>query len=183
MTDQQSRYTRVAIALHWIIAALIIINFLLAAVGVDAPKAEHDRLFGVHMATGILVQVLSVVWIIWRMFHPRPPFEPGIKPWEAALAKVVHALFYVLVFALPFTGWLMVSLATGGLGVDMYGIFQWPGLPVGADRNAAGTVHELHEILAISMFVLFLLHAGGALKHRIIDRDGTLARMLPFLRR
>jgi len=181
--DSQGRgYTRVAIALHWIIAAMILANFILVWTAHDAPKAEEQRLVGLHMSTGLMILVLSVARIVWRLMHPAPPLEETLKRWEVILAKSVHHLFYFLIIAIPLTGWLMVSAFSGGHEVSIYGIFPFPGLPLEQSKETAGEIHEVHELLAGLMFLLFLIHTAAALKHWIFDRDGTMARMAPFLK-
>ena len=178
-TQASGTYTTVAIALHWIIAAMILANFILVWSAEDAPKAEEQRLVGLHMANGISILLLSVLRIVWRVMHPAPAFEPGLKAWEVALAKITHAVFYILIIAIPVTGWVMTSSFTGGMGVNVFGLFEFPGLPLTKSKEAAGMVHEIHEILAALMLLLFLIHTAAALKHMLLDRDGTMAKMIP----
>ncbi len=176
----QRRYSLGAIVLHWLIALSIIANWIIAQVAEDAPKASHDALMGTHFALGVTVLVLSVLRIIWRITHKPPPPNPDHASWERILASVVHKLFYFLIIALPLTGYLMLQFYAGGMAVDMFGIALFPGLPVGQDKGANEVFHELHEIFATAMLVLFLLHVAGAWKHQLLDRDGTIFRMLPF---
>lgn len=178
-----ARYSHVAITLHWIIAAMILANFILVWSAEDAPKAEEQRLVGLHMANGISIMILSVLRILWRVTHPKPPFEESLKSWEVALANVVHGLFYFLMIAIPLTGWLMTSVYTGGMGVNVFGLFEFPGLPFAKSEAGADTLHEVHEVLAALMLLLFLLHTAAALKHMFVDRDDTMGRMIPLLRR
>lgn len=183
LVTQGPRYSHVAITLHWIIAAMILANFVLVWSAEDAPKAEEQRLVGLHMANGISILILSVLRILWRVTHPAPPFEESLKSWEVALAKIVHALFYFLIIAIPLTGWIMVSAHSGGAGVNVFGLFEFPGLPFAKSDATADTLHEVHEVLAFLMLLLFLLHTAAALKHMFVDRDDTMGRMIPLLRR
>jgi len=182
-TPVGARYSRGAIAFHWTIAVLILLNFAAAWIADDAPKLEHDQIIANHKAIGLLILTLSVLRIIWRVTHPAPPFVETLKTWEAAAARVVHSLFYFLIIAIPFTGWAMVSAGSGGMPVSFFGLFDIPGLPFSADREKAGVFHEVHELFATLALVLVALHVAGALKHHIIDRDVTLGRMIPWLRR
>jgi len=177
-----ARYSLGAIVLHWAIAALIVLNFLLVWTSEDAPKPEHEALIANHKAVGLVILALSVLRLAWRAVHPSPPFAETLRAWEAALAKVVHSLFYLLLLAIPLTGWAMVSLGNGGEPVDIFGLFTVPGLPFAADRRQAGTVHEVHELFATLTLVLLALHVAAAIKHQFIDRDTTLARMVPWLK-
>lgn len=175
-----ARYTTGAIAFHWIIAALIVLNFALAWSAEGAPKAQAGQLMATHKAIGISILTLTVLRIVWRMIHPAPPLAETLKAWEAALAKVVHALFYFLMVALPLSGWAMSSAADRP--VSYFGLLQIPMLPIGPDRETAGMFSEMHGVFATSMLVLFVLHVTAALKHQFVDRDTTMRRILPFLR-
>jgi cytochrome b561 len=177
-----ARYTRGAIAFHWTIAGLILLNFALASAADDAPRAEHDRIMANHMAIGLAILALSILSILWRIAHPAPPYVATLKAWEAWLARVVHSLFYFLIVAIPLTGWAMVSAATGGRPISFFGLFALPGLPFSRDRARAGAFHDAHESLAALAFFLLALHVAAVLKHQFIDRDATLGRMIPWLR-
>lgn len=177
-----SQYSTGAIAFHWIIAALIVLNFVLAWWADTLPKPEQMKLMGIHMATGLTVLALSVISVLWRLGHPRPPFEPTLQPWEVALARVVHTLFWFLIIAIPFTGWSMVS-AYSGEPVNWFGLFSVPALPVPQGEAPGGTFNEVHELLTWAMLGLLFLHVAGALKHQLLDHDATLGRMIPWLRR
>lgn len=181
-TDNIARYSRGAIALHWIIALLIMLNFAAAWVAEDMPKPEKMQVMGNHKAIGILILALTVVRIGWKLTHKAPPLVETLKAWEAALAKVVHWLFYALMLAIPIAGWGLASSAGQGKPVSMFGLIDVPALPVGSDKPTIGMFHELHEITATLMLVLFVLHVGAALKHHFVDRDGTVRRMMPGMK-
>jgi len=164
------RYSLGAIILHWTIALLIVGNVIGALVAGEPPKAEAQAIMNLHKATGLLVLALSVARIAWRLTHRPPPYPPEMKGWEVKLAKGVHALLYVLMIAIPLTGWLFVSAATGGKPIDFYGLFGWPGVPLAQSRDTAGLVKELHEIFAFALIGLWALHVAGALKHMFAHR-------------
>ena len=176
-----AHYSRGAIALHWIIAGLIILNFALAWVSEDLPKEDRSAIIGNHKAIGIIILVLTVVRILWRFFRKAPPLVETLKAWEAALSKVVHVLRYGLMLAIPVSGWAMSSSFGKGAPVNMFGLFGFPALPVGHDKATQGMFHEMHEITATLMLVLVIIHVGAALKHHLIDKDGTLRRMVPWM--
>ena len=98
------------------------------------------------------------------------------------MARVTHLLFYVLMVAVPLAGLGLHSAFGKGKPVSLFGLVDFPALPVGSDKPTIGLFHELHEVTATAMLVLFALHVAAALKHQFLDRDGTLARMVPFLR-
>ncbi len=180
MTMTARRYSRGAIAFHWIIALLIVLNVAAALISERLPKAEAVQVMGNHKAIGITILLLSLGRFAWRLTHRPPPFVATLKPWEAALARTVHSLFYILMIAIPLTGWLTHSAFSGGKPIGVLGLFSYPGLPLMQDRGLGETLGGVHEVLAFGMLALLALHVTGALKHQFFDRDGTLGRMLPF---
>lgn len=175
-----SQYSRVAVILHWLLALFIAANFIIAWVADDFPKAERMQMMGIHKAIGLTVLALTVIRIIWRLMHKPPPLSSALAAWEVALARVTHFLFYVLLLAIPLTGWGMAS--GHGQPISWFGLFNVPALPVGSSKAVGGVFHESHELLGIVMLVLLGLHVLGALKHQFLDHDDTMARMLPHLR-
>jgi cytochrome b561 len=170
------RYSRVAIALHWTIAVLIILN-LVGGLFHDA----MPRGWGVmplHKATGITVLLLSAARLVWRLTHQPPVASPDLPAWERGLAKAVHWSFYGLMIIVPLTGWAMVSNAETLRPLQWYGLFGIPYLPV--SRETAGVAHEAHEILGYLFTGLVVLHVAAALRHHLVLRDSVLVRMLPF---
>jgi cytochrome b561 len=180
--NSADRYSRGAVILHWLIAVLIVLNFVLAGMADDLPKAEAAGIMANHKAVGISVLLLTLVRIAWRFVRPMPPLVETLKAWEAAVAKVTHSLFYFLMLAIPVAGWGLHSAASGGKPVSVFGLFSMPALPVGYDKPTIGVFHEAHEITATLMFLLFFLHVGAALKHQFFDKDGTMRRMLPWMK-
>lgn len=180
-TTLAPRYTRVAVSLHWLIAVLIALNFIAAWVADDMPKPEKMQVMANHKAFGLTILALTVIRIVWRLVHKAPPLSDALQVWEVALARVTHFLLYALMLLIPLTGWGMASGA--GKPVSWFGLFAVPALPVGPDKSVGGMFHESHELLGIAMLVLLGLHVAAALKHHFLDRDDTMARMLPFLSR
>jgi cytochrome b561 len=181
-TTQAERYSRGAVVLHWLIAGLIVLNFVLANMAGDLPKEAARGIMASHKAVGISVLLLTVVRIFWRFARPAPPLLETLKAWEAAVAKVTHGLFYFLMLAIPLTGWGQHSAGSGGKAVSIFGLFDMPALPVGHDKPTIGIFHEAHELAATLMLLLFVLHVAAALKHQFLDKDGTMRRMLPWMK-
>ncbi len=181
-SDSAARYSRGAIILHWLIALLIIGNFIGAWTSEDLPRDQRMVMMGYHKATGIIILLLTLVRIGWRLINLPPALSSSLKSWEAMLARVTHTLFYVLMLAVPLAGLGLHSAFGQGKPVSIFGLFDFPALPVGTDKPTIGLFHELHEVTATAMLVLFVLHVAAALKHQFVDRNGTLARMIPFLR-
>ncbi|MEQ8655241.1 MAG: cytochrome b [Kiloniellales bacterium] len=193
MSTVSERYSSVAIALHWLIALAIILQLASGLWMVDAltVKETQMRAFQVyqwHKSLGLTVLILSLLRLFWRLTHRAPPLPEGMTAWERLAAKATHVLFYVLIIALPLTGWVVVSASKLGLPTLYWNLFEWPHLPLGdmaADAKAVleERVGTLHEFLAYATIGLLVLHIGAALKHHLVERDDVLSRMIPFLRR
>lgn len=180
------RYTNTAIALHWIIAVSIIALLILGLTMEDFPKQYQALAYQTHKSLGLTVLILSIVRIIWRLTHKAPPYPESMKLWEKVAAQLVHVGLYVLMLALPLTGWALVSSSPLGYPTIWFGLFEWPALPFFAnveDKKAISDAFgEVHESLAWICIALVALHVGAALKHQFINHDGIMARMLPWLR-
>ncbi|MBV1918732.1 MAG: cytochrome b [Sphingomonadaceae bacterium] len=174
----RARYSRIAMLLHWLIAISVIVNWRIAEAGEHAAKAEKEAIMANHFALGMVVLILTVLRIAWRLGNKPPPLAMHLKAWEVALARVTHSLFYILLIALPLLGW--VAMSSYGQAIDMFGLFDWPVLPVAKDVDLAGTIFDVHGVLGSAMILLIGLHLLGVIKHLFIDRDGNLFRMLPF---
>jgi cytochrome b561 len=176
--DGVGKYSRTAIALHWIIAILIVTNVTLASMSEDLPRAAQAAYMNPHKAIGISILLLSVFRLFWRLTH-RPPAEPSrIVGWQTVLGKTVHWLFYFLIIAVPVTGWMMVGLRPGAPPVDFFGLFSLE-LPFADSKALSGFGHDGHEILTKPLVILIFLHVIGALKHQFADRLPFLQRMWP----
>jgi cytochrome b561 len=174
------RYTPTAIALHWLIAAIIGAAFVLGLIMSDMPGLSMTKLkyFSWHKWMGVTIFMLALLRVLWRVTHPAPPLSAGLPAWQRLAASATHLSLYLLMIVIPLTGYFY-SLAAG-VQVVYLGIIP---LPVLIAKNDAlkEILKETHSILNFTMAGLVALHALGALKHQFIDRDGTLARMLPFL--
>ncbi len=173
-----SAYSRVAIALHWTIAALIIGNVLGALLAERLGPSIAGSIMATHKSVGLTVLTLSLVRLGWRVRHGFPRFPESTPRWDAVAARATHLAFYGLMIAVPLAGWAMVSADPRPL--RWFGLFDWPKLPVG--EGVAESAHGAHELLAFVTLGLLVLHVAGALKHHLIDRDDVLARMLPPVR-
>jgi cytochrome b561 len=188
LRNTSERYGHVAIALHWAIALAILGLLVLGVIMVRlAPGSSLQfELYQWHKSVGITVLALSLLRLGWRLANPPPPLPGTLRPWERALARGTHLGFYVLMLALPFSGWMMVSASVWKIPTVLYGIVPLPHLPVLStleDRKPVeDALKEVHEWLAIGMAALLALHVAGALKHHFVLRDDTLVRMLPLRR-
>jgi cytochrome b561 len=181
------RYHRFAVFLHWTIAILILILLPLGFLMGDAPDASKLQLYQMHKTFGLLVLGLSLVRLGWRWINPAPKLVSSLKPWERILSKLTHSLFYLIMVGMPLVGWAIVSTSSKGTPTMMFGQINWPHLPF--LHNLEPVVRkewhhlfeEMHEIAAFAVIVLLILHVGAAIKHQIMDKDQTMARMTPGL--
>lgn len=125
--------------------------------------------------------MLTAGRVAWRLGHRPPPLPAHTPAWEKGAAHATHWTLYLLMIAMPVTGWLMVSGSANRRPLTWFGLFDIPYLPMG--EAAGGVGHEAHELLGWLMLALVVLHVAAALRHRLILRDGILARMAPALER
>jgi cytochrome b561 len=172
------RYTGVAQALHWIIAALIVTQFVLAWTADDLPLGVRKlALLAEHKSFGMTVLMLVILRMIWRISHPPPALPSAMTPLERRLAQATHVAFYVLLFAMPITGWMMSSAKN--YSVSWFGLFTWPNL-IGKNETAFDFLKTTHDYLSDVLFGIAVLHVLAALKHHFWNKDDVLMRMLPF---
>lgn len=183
-----SRYSAVAIALHWLIALIIIAN-LIGGLTLDwffdsadpAMKQLGYTIIGLHKSFGLTVIGLTLVRIGWRLGHPPPPLPERMPRLQRLAARGTHIGFYGLMLLLPFSGWAMASTSARVYPLRWFGVFDVPTLPLAKGLN--GLFSESHEILGWIAIALIAVHVLAALKHHFIDADDVLTRMLPFGRK
>lgn len=167
-------YTRTAVSLHWLIAALIFaalfMGFTMTAMAISPGKL---KLYNYHKWVGVTVLVLAMVRLAWRLGHRTPPLLP-MPRWQQLAAHGGHSLLYILMFAVPVTGWTYSNAS--GYPIVYLGLLPLPDL-VERNRELAALWEEVHEALAISLAAVIALHVLAALKHVLIDRDGTMRRI------
>jgi cytochrome b561 len=188
MTLQASErsYKASAVALHWLIAAGIIFQIGWGwYMGTFDRTPAHDGAEQLHISVGLTILLLTFLRVAIRIFHAPPRLPDTMPGWEAMLSGVVHVLFYVLMLAIPLSGWLMESL--GPRPIPFWGASwpHFPGIAVPADQRRAvhGLLETIHgSVLVWTMLGLLALHVLGAVKHQF-DGHPVLWRMLPFLRK
>lgn len=183
-----ARYDTVAMTLHWVIAVLILLDFVLALSfsRFDPGDALYlPSAYELHMSVGMCVLILSVARVFWRLTHRRPPLPDMALPLRW-LAQASHFLLYLFMVAAPVTGWLVLSLRHKATSV--FGLFRWawPSLPAIAQMPRPERVYwhdlllPLHTRISYVGLCLVALHVTAALYHQFGRRDGVLDRMLPL---
>jgi cytochrome b561 len=178
--ESAGRYGAVAQTFHWLIAGLVVTQFVLANMAGDLPLGVHKlALLARHKSFGMTILMLAILRLLWRLNNPPPDLPSGMSALERRLAQGTHAAFYVLLFAMPLTGWLMSSAKN--YSVSWFGFFTWPNL-IGKNETAFELLRSTHGILSGVLLAIAVLHVLAALKHHFWHRDDVLVRMLPFAR-
>ena len=173
-------YTRTAVALHWLVAAGLAAALAVGFYMVDLPLSPFKlQIYSWHKWAGVTIFLLVFVRLVWRLKHGAPESPANMPAWQQAVADYTHRALYVLMVAIPLTGWLMSSAK--GFQTVYFGILPLPDL-VDKNKELGHTLALVHEALNFTLVALVLAHAAAAVKHHFVNRDEVLARMLPFLR-
>ena len=173
----EPRYTSVAIALHWLIALMILVSFSVGLYMADLSLSPTKlRLYSWHKWAGVTIFTLVLIRCLWRLTHAAPPLTGAMPRWQRTAAQASHYLLYALMIAIPLSGWLMSSAK--GFQTVYFGVLPIPDL-LEKNKELGETLNLLHTSLNYTMIVVVIAHAAGALKHHFIDKDDILRRMLP----
>ena len=176
-----SRWGGVAQFLHWLIVGLIITQVILANVAERLPVSPKKiAVFARHKSIGITILCLAVLRLAWRWANPTPPLPTTLKPYERVLAELTHAGLYLLLFAMPLTGWMMTSAR--GFPVSWFGFWQLPDF-VPKNQSLYNAMKQTHDTLALALYAIVFLHVAAALKHHFVLKDDVLRRMLPVTKK
>lgn len=168
------RYSNMAVAIHWLSAALIIVQIIIGLTFVDMPRGpERTGLLTWHTTVGVIILLLALARLAVRLMYAPPPYPESFPKWERRVAVWSHRSLYFLIIALPLTGLAAVSKgAVGGL-TGLVGGMRFPVVPI-------PVLGETHALLAWSMIVLLAIHVLGALKNQFVTGGPVAGRMPPF---
>lgn len=182
LKNSPDAYGSLARTLHWTTAVLILVMLPLGLAAAALPQATDSQIavkaaaFSAHKTLGVLILILALTRIGWAILGPHPAPLHGTRRLETLLAATVHWTLYGALVAAPLSGWLHHAATTG------FAPILWPfgqSLPfVPKDEHLAALFSSLHLASVWVLSGALALHVAGALKHALIDRDGTLARML-----
>jgi cytochrome b561 len=177
--NARTKYSGFAMLLHWLIAVLVIVQWQISIAAEGAASREAGgAIMANHFALGVVIFSVVAIRLMWRLVSPPPPPVARHAAWERTLSRIVHLSFYAILLVMPVAGW--IAMSSFGEPISVWGLLQLPALPVPQNPALGEQIFELHGASGIALLVLAAFHALAALKHTIIDKDGTLFRMLPF---
>lgn len=170
-------YTRTAKALHWLMTVLLVGLLALGFYMHDLPLSPDKlQLYAWHKWAGVTAFLLVCVRLAWRLSH-RPPALPQTMPrLMQVAAHGGHALLYLLMIAIPLSGWLMSSAK--GFQTVWFGVLPIPDL-LEKNKELGDLLASVHKTLNVLFVAVLLGHVIAAFKHHFMDKDDVLARMLP----
>lgn len=177
LKNDSERFGLVSVIIHWLSALAIIGLFCLGLWMTSLTYYDPWYRLGpaLHKSIGVILLLVTVFRLAWNWYSPAPPALKTHKAWEQFLARKVQGLLYILLFAVFFSGYLIST--ADGRPVEVFGLVSIPAL-ITSLPNQEDVAGKLHLILAISLMGLAGLHVLGALKHRFIDKDATVRRIL-----
>ncbi len=178
LKNAADRWGGISQLLHWTIAVLILSIGAVGLVMGELPRSpKYFWVYTAHKSLGLTVLALVIARIAWRLYAGAPQPVPGTPRWQARLASLTHGALYLLILAMPLSGWLYDS-ASGLRPFRWFGLAEVPKLSAPSE-SLAGAMHTTHELLFWVLVALVAGHAAAALYHHFFRRDATLARMLP----
>ena len=197
MNHSTTSYTKTAKVLHWLIAlgifGMFALGWFMSELPKEAPKqmaydlfnlgvytwnlteeiSPRTFYFNLHKSIGVTIFALILIRILWRITHRPPALLASYKAWESKLASGAHHLLYLLMVALPLSGIIMAIYSK--YGIKWFGLELIKGLD---NKDMRELFYEAHEIIGLIILLVIIVHIIGALKHKFIDKDETLDRIL-----
>jgi cytochrome b561 len=175
--NTRERWGSVQIGLHWTIATLVLLVQVPAGITMVwiEPGTVQNVCYNIHKTNGIVIFLLAIVRLGWRWSHPVPVLPADMPEWQARLARTTHALLYVVLFAMPITGFLYTAM--GGFPVPFFMLYDLARF-VPENKPVAEIFKYTHLTLQFVLYITVVLHVSGALYHHFARRDPVLVRML-----
>jgi cytochrome b561/polyisoprenoid-binding protein YceI len=170
---QRQQYHPLAKYLHWIIAGMVVLQYVLANFAENAGTSiEEQAILANHKSVGITIFVLAIARLVWRVRQGVPRALP-MPEWQFIASQISHWSMYALIFLLPITGWLTSSASAES--VSWFNLVPLPDL-VAPDPGLEGKLEEIHELHATLLFVIAAIHIGAAILHSL-RKEKALARI------
>lgn len=173
-----NQFSSIARFFHWLIAGLIISQYLLAELAENAKSdgrvLDQLAILANHKSIGILILVLALLRVAYRLKYPPIKTAEEMPVWQHHASNVSHVLLYVFLFCLPLSGWLMSSAKA--YSVSWFNLFTLPDL-IAPSESIADFFHATHHYLSEALFIVAVIHVAAALKHHFIDKDTVMLGM------
>ena len=172
------RYNNVAIALHWIVAVLVLVLIGLGVYMVDIPRGTPERsyFYNLHKSIGLTTGIIVLFRFWWRQKNPPPPLPSSLPAWQVTASNISHALLYMCLIMMPIAGFTASQFTK--YGVTYFGLFKIP--PMASQNKVLYDFFQgVHENTAYVLMVLVTVHIIAALQHLLFAKDGIFQRMLP----
>jgi cytochrome b561 len=177
LKNPNQRWGAVSQAFHWLIVLLLLAQGTVGLLMGDMARGpDKIAVFAFHKSVGLTILALALARLLWRLYAGRPAPVPGTPRWQERMASLVHGALYLLLFAMPISGWAMNSAA--GFPLQWFGLFNLPSIAA-HDHDLHELTESMHEWLFWALVALAAAHAAAAVWHHLFQRDDTLARMLP----
>ena len=178
LASTNESYGIIAQALHWLVAAFVLVQFALGLFAASLPVSlARLQWLSRHKSLGLAILALMILRLGWRSMNRPPALLDSMSRWERRAAATTHWLLYVLLVLAPLAGWLHASAA--GLSVNWFGVVQVPDL-LPKNPELSDLFKQTHRICVALLALLLVGHIGAALRHAFVLRDGVLHRILPW---
>lgn len=175
-----TRYNRLAIILHWVMAICFIIMLAsgLALEYLEIEKSLKYDMYQWHKSLGLILLAAFFLRLAIRIIKPLPKWPEELSEFDKKAAHVGHILLYVCMILVPLAGWFMVSSSPYGLPTYIFGLFEWPHIPGVASNDFVNTSSKIaHKYIAYAFIALIAIHIGATFKHLIFEKINLLPRM------
>lgn len=170
-------YNSITKTLHWLVVALLIVQFALAWTMPDIKRdTKPIGLIAWHLSVGLFILLTVLLRLGWRASTAGPPAPATLSPLLRLVSRATHGLLYAILIVLPLLGWINAS--SRGFPVHLLGVIPLPPL-VASGSSWGHAMGGVHQIVALVLLGVIALHVLGALYHQFVLRDSTLRRMLP----
>ena len=173
---KQPHYGTTAKALHWLVMALLIVQYPLGKFMPDIHRGmTPGDAMTFHISFGITILALMVLRLFWRITHPVAP-AGSLPAWQRLISEAVHWLLYALVLATTMTGWIFAS--ERGWSISLFFAVPLPMLPTEGSL-LANSLGKWHGTMEWALLLVIGAHVAAAMAHTFIFRDRIMQRMLP----
>lgn len=177
LKNPSDRWGGVSQLLHWTTVVLILVIAYIGLTMGDLPNGpDKIKTYALHKSIGLTILGLVVLRVLWRLAAGAPHPVPGTPRWQERIASLTHLGIYVLLFAIPISGWVVNSSA--GFPLQWFGLVNLPDI-VAESHDLHEAAEEAHELMFWLLALMVAAHAGAAFYHHLFQQDATLARMLP----